>query len=162
MSSAPAECNDAEPASSPSKALNYDPVAAWTLLLIVAALILFMTHSRGGAVVDDPLEFRRGGDVGQLFRSGEAPLYDEYVAQLYNGSTRDGAEDYGDAIRRRHRGLIAGLDLTVEDAGRRGYASEHRVLVGPFSKKRDAEALCRAFKMRDVDCFPRLSREALD
>jgi hypothetical protein len=143
MSAAPADAKDDKPAPFPAKGEDYDPVAAWTLLLILVALILLAIHSRGNGAADD----RDGGD---------------YVAQVFSGVSRARAEAYGAAIRRRHSRLLGGLAVSVEAAGRHGSQADHRVLVGPFSRKRDAEALCRSLRLRDVDCLAKASWEALE
>jgi hypothetical protein len=91
-----------------------------------------------------------------------AELDGEYVAQVYNGATRDGAEAYSDGLKRRHSGILDGLTVAVEEGGRRGYAREHKVLIGPLANKRDADSLCWELKNRNVDCFAKPSAEVLN
>jgi hypothetical protein len=108
-----------------------------------------------------PVAYKDGGWRPSKQINGEE-LDGEYVAQVYNGATRDGAEAYSDGLKRRHSGLLGGLTVAVEEGGRRGYTREHKVLIGPLASKRDADSLCWELKTRNVDCFPKASAQVLD
>jgi hypothetical protein len=81
----------------------------------------------------------------------------DYIAQVYNGTSRDSAEAYSDSIKRRHGDLLSGLTVAVAD----GYG-QHRVLIGPLSNKREADSLCLELKSRNIDCFSKAASEAMD
>lgn len=108
-----------------------------------------------------PVAYKEGGWRPSRQINGQE-LDGEYVAQVYNGATRDGAEAYSDGLKRRHGGLLGGLTVGVEEGGRRGYVREHKVLIGPLASKRDADSLCWELKTRNVDCFPKASASVLD
>jgi hypothetical protein len=86
----------------------------------------------------------------------------EYVAQVYSGLTRDSAEAYSDALKRRHGNLLGGLTVAVAETGPRGYGQEHKVLIGPLTNKREADSLCSELKSRNIDCFSKAAASALD
>jgi hypothetical protein len=110
----------------------------------------------------------RNGRTSALYRNGRRRLYrrpasaGEYVAQVFSGATRDSAEAYRNALKRRHRNLLAGLTVVVADTGPRGYGGEHKVLIGPLANKRDADSLCSELKSRHVDCFSKAAAVAPD
>lgn len=85
----------------------------------------------------------------------------QYVAQVYNGTTRDSAEAYSDALKRRHGALLSGFTVAAVETGPRGYG-QHKVLIGPMASKHDADALCMELKTRNVDCFSKATADALD
>lgn len=133
--------------------------AGWAARRALSAATMSAEMQGGGLT---PAGLRSGANAGDGHPSSKEALAGAFVAQLYIGTTRDGAEAYGDWIVERHCDLACGFAVSVARARHKGYAPEHRVLIGPLAVKRDADSLCEAFKARGVDCFPKMSQEALN